>query len=472
MMERCSARFGRSATALRCLQALSLACALCAGAACAQEAALARAAVLEDLEQFRIEVFERDMAFTPAARAQASQRLAALRERAGRIDASRLSLELAQLMALADNGHSLSYPSPRVHRSNRVALRLAPFGADFYVLRTREAQRELLGARLLAIDGVPIARLREAARSLQGGLPSWRDRQAPFLFESPQQLQAMGLSRSASAADYAFELADGTLLTRRLEGQAPARGRPHSDTARLLLPGVQEGQQGWVGLLPAEQAPWSLRDPDAWFRLDWRDDLHAVVIDLRVSNDTAQLKLADFLAQAQAAIERHRPEHLVLDLRQNGGGDLTKGRDFVASLPQRVPGQIYVLTSPWTFSAAISLSGYLKQAAPERVHIVGEALGDRLEFFAEGRPVQLRHLGDLMLMATERHDYQHGCRQQDDCHAPVRERPIAVTSLAPEVAAPWTIAAYRQGIDPAMQAVAALLPRPGPCAPAVCRRPD
>jgi len=449
--------FGRKAMALRWVRTLLLTGTLGSGLAWAGETPIERTAVLADLAQFRTEVFDLDRAFTPAARAQALQRLATLREQAGRVDASRLSLELAQLMALADNGHSLSYPSPRVHRSNRVALRLAPFEDDFYVLRARAAQRDLLGARLLAIDGVPIERLREAARTLVGGLPAWRDRQAPLLFESPQLLKALGLIASSAAAEYVFESTDGTRATRRLEGEAPGVERPHSDTERLLLPGVQEGQHGWTGLLPAAHAPWALQDPDSLLRWTYRDDLNAVLIDMRVTNNTPQMTLADFLSQVDAAIEHHRPEHLVLDFRLNGGGDLTKGRDFVERLPQRVRGQIFVLTSPWSFSAAISLTGYLKQAAPQRVHIVGEGIGDRMQFFAEGHQVTLKNLGDVFLMATERHDYVDGCRHHEDCHAPVRQRPIALPGLAPEIAAPWTIEAYRRGIDPAMQIVTRLI---------------
>ena len=58
-----------------------------------------------------------------------------------------------------------------------------------------------------------------------------------------------------------------------------------------------------------------------------------------------------------------------------------------------------------------------------------------------------------------RHDYAGGCRQYDDCHGPVVRVPIALPTLAPELSAPWTIEAYREGRDPAMEAVArALLP--------------
>jgi hypothetical protein len=45
----------------------------------------------------------------------------------------------------------------------------------------------------------------------------------------------------------------------------------------------------------------------------------------------------------------------------------------------------------------------------------------------------------------------------DDCHGSIVRNPIAVPSLAPEIAAPWTIDAYRAGRDPAMEAIAAAL---------------
>src|SRR6185503_12822956 len=115
--------------------------------------------------------------------------------------------------------------------------------------------------------------------------------------------------------------------------------------------------------------------------------------------------------------------NLVLDMRLNGGGDLNNTRDFAETLPALVPGRVFVLTSPWTFSAAISTVGYLKQKAPSRVTIVGETVGDRLVFFAEGRP-------------------------------------IAVPTLDPEIVAPWTIETYRNGRDPGMEAIATALSRP------------
>ena len=132
------------------------------------------------------------------------------------------------------------------------------------------------------------------------------------------------------------------------------------------------------------------------------------------------------------------------------------------ALPTLVRGRVFVLTSPWTFSAAISSIGYLKQVAPDRVTIVGETVGDRLEFWAEGRPVTLTNTRISVNRSTERHDYATGCKPYKDCHGSVVRNPISVTSLAPDIAAPWTVDAYRAGRDPAMQAVERALVRQAP----------
>jgi len=116
-----------------------------------------------------------------------------------------------------------------------------------------------------------------------------------------------------------------------------------------------------------------------------------------------------------------------------------------------------VLMSPWTFSAAISSIGYVKQADPARVALVGEGPGDRLQFWAEGRAFALPRSGALVLPATQRHDYLNGCRAFTDCHPYVRTFPVAVPSLTPDVRAPWTIDDFAAGRDPGMDAAAKVL---------------
>jgi hypothetical protein len=134
------------------------------------------------------------------------------------------------------------------------------------------------------------------------------------------------------------------------------------------------------------------------------------------------------------------------------GGDLNIARDFMQALPGIAQDRVYAITSGRTFSAAISSLGYLKQAAGDRLTIVGEPIGDRLEFWAEGDIMELPGLGAVILYASERHNYMTGC-PEPDCHAAIREHPIRVRSLQPDIPTSLSWAAFSAGRDPAMAAI-------------------
>ncbi len=64
-------------------------------------------------------------------------------------------------------------------------------------------------------------------------------------------------------------------------------------------------------------------------------------------------------------------------------------------------------------------------------------------------------------MATERHDYVTGGKGYRDRHGLIVKHPIALKNLDPEIAAPWTLDAYREGRDPGMEAATRVLSKPG-----------
>lgn len=434
-----------------CLVTLTLAGVITAGVA------QSPADLAEDLAQFRREFMAVDKSYSEANRATAERLLAALERNLAATTPARFELEIARIVALADNGHTNASAIVRARKHNRVPVRLAPFIGDFFVVRARGVHADLLGAKLVSIEGRPATSLRELAHALTGGTPGFRDRSAPLFLESPQLLHAAGVSAQAAEATYVFEL-EGKRIERRLAGEAPDPAKP-SLSATLAIypnPGVDEGE-GWRSLLAPAAAPWSLQDPATRFR--WRDapELNALVVEFRQNRSTPGSNIGDFQNEVQRELRSRKPRNLVLDMRMNGGGDLTTTRSFMSGLPALVPGAIFVLTSPWTFSAAISSIGYIEQAAPDRVTIIGEEVGDRLEFWSEGRPATLERTGIVISRATERHDYKTGCKPYKDCHGNVARNPISVRTLEPNVAAPWTIEVYRAGRDPAMEAVARLV---------------
>jgi hypothetical protein len=426
--------------------------------AMAQSSGPSVASLRSDLASFRSEFLGRDNSYTAAQRAVAVARVERLESRLERVTPAFFELELARIVALADNGHTNSPGARRSPRYNRVPLRLVPFGTDFHVLRAGTAHADLLGARLAAIDGRPVADVRSVAHALWGGTPAFRDRQVPFFLESPEQMHALGVTRAGDGATYRFVLPGGRTVERRIAADPPDPARERQGAERWLSPEPLASDGGtWRHLLATTQVPWSLREVNLPFR--WRvvPELDAVVVQLRTNRDAPGRPIRAFLDSVTAGIRRANPRHVILDMRANGGGDLNTTRDFMQALPVLVPGRLFALTSPWTFSAAISSIGYLKQAAGPRLTIVGEMVGDRLEFWAEGGPVYLQATGAAMTIATERHDYRTGCTPYRDCHGSVVRHPISVSSLAPGIEAPLTIDAYVAGRDPGMEAIAAAL---------------
>ena len=420
------------------------------------EAAVLTDGQLQNIAAFRTGFFERDKSYSNAARAQATDRLAKLEQQAGKVSQAAFELELARIVALSDNGHTHYNLGSIMQGRYRAPIRLAVFGEDFYVVRATAPNQDLLGAKLVAVDGHQIAELREAGRSLWGGTAAWRDRAAYNLLESPELLNALGLARTTDRAEYVFATATGP-VKRTLVGDPPSEARPFSGPPQTISPTPipLEGATWRTALDPAK-APWSLQDWGKAFRWRSAPEINGIVLDMRTTNN-ADMKIADALKMFSDAIDAQKPTNIVLDMRLNSGGNLLTARQFARTLPERVPGRVFVLTGPGTFSAAISTTGYLKQAAPDRVFITGEPVGDRMMFWAESPPFKLPVGLGSVSMATERHDYADGCRAYSDCHRNVKLVPIALPTLAPDIAAPWTIDAYLAGRDPAMEAVVAAL---------------
>ncbi|MBC7896208.1 MAG: hypothetical protein H7066_12410, partial [Cytophagaceae bacterium] len=242
---------------MRCSTLLFVASLAAPCAAESQAGRLPPASIREDIGSFRA-FLGGDNSYSEAARAEMQRRLAALETAADTVGPAWFELEIARLVALADNGHTNAQAASRSTRFNRIPLRLTPLTDGFYVLRAHSAQADLLGARLVAIDGRAIADVRKVVHTLTGGTTEWRDRFAPYTFESPQQLQALGQAREADAATYRFQLADGRAVDRRIVAELPDINRPRNGTARWMFPAValpNEGP-GWRSLLPVDKAPW------------------------------------------------------------------------------------------------------------------------------------------------------------------------------------------------------------------------
>lgn len=401
--------------------------------------AAARADAEPDVAAMR-DYVAKNRAYAPAARAEALRRVEGMGALAA--DPAAFELEAAAIAALADNGHSVLLPPQWASRYKRSPVRLGLFADGLHVIAAPPEQAGLLGQEVVAINGRPWREVRQAYSRYQGGEQSFRDQFVTLFMETPALLRAAGLGEDPDHLALTLRGPDG-------ERTVPLRAR----LAPLQGEAAMVGHSGLIeaaALVPAEALPLYLRDPERPYRLEFPEGLDGAYIQLK---STAGAGIEDFLIETLASLRERRPRNIVVDLRFNMGGDLNIARDFMKALPALADGgRLYAITSGRTFSAAISSLGYLKQAAGERLTIVGEPIGDRLEFWAEGSMVRLPGSGAMLLYATERHNYMTGCPEAD-CHGPVRDNPIRVASLQPDIPTPLSFADFRAGRDPAMEAI-------------------
>ncbi|MEZ5971098.1 MAG: hypothetical protein R3C31_04770 [Hyphomonadaceae bacterium] len=397
---------------------------------------------------------EFDRAYTPTTRAEAQHLLTQLQANAGSLSHEQFVLRVAEIAALADNGHTSIGENAFRKNTPRLPLRTYQFANGLYVVWTTPALADLRGARIDAIDGHSIADLHRATRRYSGGTDAHRQRMLTAMLESPALLQAAGLASERDELTLRGVLLNGTPFERRVEAEDRDRAAWVSSSQRLLFPTWPNAPM--AGLMHDEDAlPIYLRQRSQLFSLEDAPE-HGLYVGIAYNGDADESPIATFLDRALERVRSEHPAYVVVDMRMNGGGDYTTTYAFAQALPRAASdAPIYVFTSAWTFSAAITTVAALKSAGGDQVVIVGEPVGDRLDFWAEGGTFDLPNAFLQVHYAAGRHVYDGPCRDRATCFWLNERYPVRVRTLEPDIPAPLTFEAYKALRDPAMDAVMA-----------------
>jgi hypothetical protein len=417
----------------------------------------------QDLAHFR-KLIAMDRAYSPAARTEAERRIAELERRAQVFRGEELRVALLRIVALADNGHTSLY-SGDGGRANLVPVRLTLFSDGLYVLRAKAEHADLLGARLVAIEGRPIDEVMATLSELRGGIPSFRRTFAALIVQSPGILHGAGIGTDPGRSTWRFVKPNGETVERVLTGLKTGDDEPWSPSALWLSAKPLKGETpGWRPYATDDaKLPLTIRDFDRVFRRAWVNNSCVLLISMKAVQDENGESIDEFLAATEAEMKARRPCAVILDQRFNGGGDYTNVGGFSARLPGLMDpdGKIYALTTAETFSAAITMTGFVKQAAPGRVVILGEPVGDRMTFWSEGNSGCLPHAKLCVHYATGKHAYTTPCKDWSECYWTNLFYPVEVDGFGPDEQIAFHFADYAAGRDPVFdRAVQLATPRP------------
>ncbi|HKJ16326.1 MAG TPA: hypothetical protein VJ984_03115 [Xanthomonadales bacterium] len=404
----------------------------------------------DDIQYFRETVFEADLSFSDTERANAKMLLDRLENSYQEMSEASVELALAEIMAVSNNGHSFLMTGGWTHRYPRIPVQFRVFADGIFIISANEEFESLVGRKLLGIEGNSVEKLQETWSKYQGGLSGWRNLYLPYFLETPAILHAAGIA--AEPSSLVLELATNHDEPEQLEILATDDLPPLEGMDQYIAPSqllVVSSQK------PNSELPLYLQSPGQAFRFEMLENPKTAYIQFKANVDfTGNQDIDAFLDSVFGALRNSRPQYVILDQRFNFGGDLNITRELMQKIPEflGVDGKIYIVTSGRTFSAGISSAGYIKQSAGAQAVIVGEPIGDELEFWAEGELEVLPDSGVTFLIGTERHNYLTGC-PEDDCHGSIQRHPIRVDSLQPDLPAPLTYADWENGTDPALEAI-------------------
>ncbi len=409
----------------------------------------------QDLDYFQ-HYFTLNRAYSPEALTQAKALYREASANAGSYSAAAFDLVIMRMAALSDNGHSKVFLGPLSRSNNRIPCRIYRFADGYYVIRARPACEALLGAKLLAVDGMPVDALVDHMYAYTLGPRNHYDQNAtPFFLESPDLLHAAGLAAQADRLSLRVQMRDGNEHDVTISADPPDENAPRVFSDSYLSPQrIDDEAADWMSLLPSNAAlPQFLRDYDNPFHTAWLPDKSTYYVQFRSNMDEPGHLIRPFIERVEREIVEHNPRFIVLDLRLDQGGDFTT----TASLMKRISTltdsiqHVYVLTGAWTFSAGNVSLALVKEHGGDKVTVLGEPAGDRVRIWAEGGELQLPNSKLWIGYTTGYHDYSKPCWGQRGCFWVVLLFPTHVTSFDADVRVPFTFDDYVHLRDPVLE---------------------
>jgi hypothetical protein len=304
-----------------------------------------------------------------------------------RLNDDQILVRLAQLAAMIEDGHSGFdlRPIPPPERKDHVPIRFVRYSDGIYVRAAAPEYSAAVGGKVVQVGSAgwqeAIQRL-DAIESHDAGNNgeqlAWS---AKTLLNCPRLLHGLGLSSSRESADYVIEKA-GQRRTFTMKASATI--------GEWYLNSIPEG---WTDARPSSvPVPLSRLHEDQPFWFTTLPEQHAVYFQFNLVRNGEEESLADFTKRLATALEPPDVQRLVIDLRNNTGGDNTLLQPLlVALIRSRVNrrGGLFILIGPTTFSAAQNFVNRMESYTD--AIFVGEPTGENVNFYGDPAGITLPH---------------------------------------------------------------------------------
>lgn len=328
------------------------------------------------------------------------------------------AMVMTRLMAIiASVGDAHTTLIPRVNRY--LPFEFYWFAEGLHVIAAAPELREWLGAKVIAVEEQSIEVVIDALTGILS-----HENQAFVMSLLPSYLSAAELL-------YGLEICDSTeniQLTLQKDG-----AKPTELTVKTIS--SAERRENFIRLeqdLPELPLYRQRRNQSIWFT-DAAPD--CIYVQYNACRETLDCPMIEVFEDLMVRIDDQQPAKIVIDLRDNGGGDSTLLEPLIRDLSE-LPVKIFVIIGRNTFSSALLNSFALQRLAGATV--VGEPSGGKPNCYGE---VQYLTLNNSKMQIRYSTQYYHLI--EDD----------SLLSMLPDLPCPVTFADYGTGQDPCLTAI-------------------
>ncbi len=345
-------------------------------------------------------------------------------------------VRLTKLVAMIGDGHtSVSWTSQRYPlRNYPISLSNRPDGLFVAGITTarKESNRghtnylRALGARVVAIGGVEIEEAkRMVVQLIATDNDVWPTFRLPAFLTVPEILNALGLAPDMNHGRFTVEDEAGRQFDLDL---APLTASELAQTPFFVWPGVRR----WT-------RPLIFSRPDSlnyWY--EYLADQRTVYFRYRRCQEMASQPFASFSQELLNFIDTRDVDRLIIELRDNTGGNSAILDPFIAAIRSRPRlnqrGKLFVLINRGTYSSGM-LNANTLQLQTNSI-LIGEPTGGKPNSYGEVRNFILPHSG-----LTVNYSTRFFKLRTDD-----------PSSLMPNVLVEYPWSAYQAGRDPVLEA--------------------